>query len=109
MRLEHSFPAHTKINSKWLKPKYKTWYHKIPRREYRHKILEHKYILAIFTWSVSQGKKSKNKWNYNKFKSFCTSTKRLTYGMAEIFANIATKNIQIAHIARYQEKSPMKK
>ena len=95
MKLNHQHTPYTKINSKWIRLKYKSWHHKSPRGEHRQEIsdIPCSNILRETSPKARDKKERINKWDLIKIKSFCMDKensikmKKRTNYIRNIFAN----------------------
>ena len=76
--------------------KYKSWYHKSPRREYKEEIFRYS-RKQYFHWYVSSARDIKeriNKWDFIKIKNFCIAKENISKMNKEpiVWENIFAKD-----------------
>ena len=114
MQLEHFLTPYTKINSKWIKDKYKT--RKLVEENIGRTLFDINYSKVLYDppHRVMQIKTKINKWDLIKLKSFCTAKetinemKRQLLEYEKTIAKEATEkinfqNTQAAQAAQYQK------
>ena len=120
MQLEHFLTPYTKINSKWIKDKYKT--RKLVEENIGRTLFDIRYSKVLYDppHRVMEIKTKINKQALIKLKSFCTAKetinkmKRQLSEQEKTIANEATEkinfqNTQTAQAAQYQKNNAIKK
>ena len=94
MKLDHQLTPYRKVNSRWIKLKYKLQDHKSPRGEHRQiSDIPNSNIFTNMSPRARDIKEGINKWDFTKIKSFCMAKENINEMKREptvwenIFAN----------------------
>ena len=95
MKLEHQLTPYPKINSRWIKDKYKSWHHKTPRGEHRQENFSYS-MQQYFTNVSPRARDGKPFWN----REYKEEIQRAQKHMKRCSASITIREMQIKTIMR---------
>ena len=79
MKLDHQLTPYRKVNSRWIKLKYKLQDHKSPRGEHRQiSDIPNSNIFTNMSPRARDIKERINKWDFIKIKSFCMTKENVS-------------------------------